>query len=99
MPTRSGKGVSSIIPNLLLHRGSALIVDPKGENALITAQRRGAGTGGMTGLKQKIILLDPWDIAASKLNLPVGHFNPLDWIKAGDPDAAKMLSYSLTPWS
>jgi type IV secretion system protein VirD4 len=43
----------------------------------------------MTGLKQKIILLDPWDIAASKLNLPVGHFNPLDWIKAGDPDAAE----------
>ena len=35
-PTRSGKGVSSIIPNLLLHEGSALVVDPKGENALIT---------------------------------------------------------------
>jgi type IV secretion system protein VirD4 len=23
------------------------------------------------------------------LNLPIGHFNPLDWIKAGDPDAAE----------
>jgi type IV secretion system protein VirD4 len=82
-PTRSGKGVSSIIPNLLTHAGSALIVDPKGENALITAQHRGAG------LNQNIVLLDPWDIAASRLDMPVGHFNPLDWILAEDPDAAE----------
>ena len=82
-PTRSGKGVSSIIPNLLLHAGSALIVDPKGENALITAKHRGAGLG------QKIIVLDPWNIAAAKLGLTPGRFNPLEWIKAGDPDAAE----------
>jgi len=61
-PTRSGKGVSSITPNLLLHPGSALVIDPKGENALATAHRRGAGTDAITGLKQKIILLDPWNI-------------------------------------
>lgn len=82
-PTRSGKGVSSIVPNLLTHVGSALIVDPKGENALITAQHRGAG------LNQNIVLLDPWDIAATELGMPVGHFNPLDWIVAEDPDAAE----------
>jgi type IV secretion system protein VirD4 len=89
-PTRSGKGVSSIVPNLLLHhQGSALIVDPKGENALITAQRRGSGTENIPGLKQKVILLDPWEIAASQLDMPVGHFNPLDWISADDPDATE----------
>lgn len=39
-PTRSGKGVSSIIPNLLTYPGSVFVVDVKGENAAITARRR-----------------------------------------------------------
>ena len=42
-PTRSGKGVASIIPNLLTYQGSVFIIDPKGENAMITAGRRGRG--------------------------------------------------------
>jgi len=90
-PTRSGKGVSSIIPNLLLHQGSAFIVDPKGENALVTALRRGQGSpkDNIPGLGQKVLLLDPWDVAASKLGLPQASFNPLDWIKESDPDAAE----------
>lgn len=83
-PTRSGKGVSSIIPNLLLHEGSALVIDPKGENALITAARRGAG-----GLSQTVILLDPWDVASFKLRLKQSRFNPLDWINSDDPDAVE----------
>jgi type IV secretion system protein VirD4 len=90
-PTRSGKGVSSIIPNLLLHDGSALVIDPKGENALITAPRRGAGdtTRNIPGMGQTIILLDPWNVACSKLGQKQGRFNPLDWISADDPDAAE----------
>ncbi|MDR3485309.1 MAG: type IV secretory system conjugative DNA transfer family protein [Bradyrhizobium sp.] len=90
-PTRSGKGVSSIIPNLLLHEGSAIVIDPKGENALITARRRGRGniTHGIPGLGQRVILLDPWDIAAPSLYMPKAKFNPLDWIKKNDPDAAE----------
>ena len=39
--SRAGKGVSLIVPNLLLYPGSALVIDPKGENARITAGRRG----------------------------------------------------------
>src|SRR5271157_5948246 len=39
--SRAGKGVSLIIPNLLFYEGSALVIDPKGENARITASRRG----------------------------------------------------------
>src|SRR5216684_3014130 len=31
-PTRSGKGVSAVIPNLLDHPGSIIATDPKGEN-------------------------------------------------------------------
>ncbi|MDD3183586.1 MAG: type IV secretory system conjugative DNA transfer family protein [Alphaproteobacteria bacterium] len=76
---------------MLLHQGSAFIVDPKGENALVTALRRGQGSSkdNIPGMGQKVLLLDPWDIAASKLGLPQASFNPLDWIKEGDPDAAE----------
>lgn len=39
--SRAGKGISLIIPNLLFYEGSAVVIDPKGENARITAGRRG----------------------------------------------------------
>src|SRR5437868_5587203 len=38
---RAGKGRSVIIPNLLTWRGSVLVIDPKGQNALVTAMARG----------------------------------------------------------
>src|ERR1022692_960309 len=53
-PTRSGKGVSLIVPNLLNYRGAVLVVDPKGENAWITALFRRKLLG------QKTVILDPW---------------------------------------
>ena len=90
-PTRSGKGVSSIVPNLLRYEGSALVIDPKGENALITALRRGRGDAahGVPGLGQAVHLIDPWNIAAGQLGLKPARFNPLEWVKADDPDAAE----------
>ncbi|GAB4195010.1 MAG: type IV secretory system conjugative DNA transfer family protein [Wenzhouxiangellaceae bacterium] len=39
-PTRSGKGVSCVIPNLLDHRGSVVVTDIKGENSAITSPWR-----------------------------------------------------------
>jgi type IV secretion system protein VirD4 len=39
-PTRSGKGVGTIIPNLLLLDRSVICIDPKGENARVTARAR-----------------------------------------------------------
>ncbi len=39
-PTRTGKGVGTIIPNLLTLERSILCIDPKGENAIITAKAR-----------------------------------------------------------
>lgn len=101
-PTRSGKGVASIIPNLLTYEGSVFIIDPKGENAAITAARRGKGDSarGIVGLGQDVFLVDPWNIAAQSLGLTPARFNPLDWIKADDPDAAEnafLLADALVP--
>ena len=77
-PTRSGKGTTAIIPNLLRYAGSALVVDPKGENAMITAHCRAA-------MGQKIFAVDPWGITL-KAGLRPAHFNPLDWLRKGDID-------------
>jgi len=75
-PTRSGKGTTAIIPNLLTYQGSALVIDPKGENAVITAERRYA-------LGQRVFIVDPWGITGA---VTVARFNPLDWLEAGDVD-------------
>ena len=40
-PTRTGKGVGTIIPNLLDYPGPVVCIDPKGENARVTARERG----------------------------------------------------------
>ncbi len=65
-PTRAGKGVGTIIPNLLTYPGSAFVIDPKGENALATAARRRA-------MGQKVHVLDPWNIT----RLGQSCFNPM----------------------
>ena len=77
-PTRTGKGTTAIIPNLLAYPGSALVIDPKGENALITADRRAA-------MGQEIHVIDPWLIASGAAVRPA-RFNPIDWLVRGDAD-------------
>lgn len=77
-PTRAGKGVSSIIPNLLTHRGSVLVIDPKGENARVTAAARAA-------LGQEVHVVDPWGITG----MEASRFNPFTWLDAADPDVAE----------
>lgn len=76
--TRGGKGTSSIVTNLCLWPGSLVVVDPKGENATVTAARRGRGTGEYCeGMGQKVHVLDPFRVA----NVPDdcrARFNPLD---------------------
>ena len=75
-PTRTGKGVYAIIPNLLTYQGSALVIDPKGENAMVTAHRRAA-------MGQEIHVVDPWGIVSGART---SRFNPLDWLAPGDID-------------
>ena len=40
-PTRSGKGVGCVMPNLLDYEGSVLVTDPKGENYEVSSHWRG----------------------------------------------------------
>lgn len=73
-PTGAGKGVGCVVPALLRHRGPAIVIDPKGENAAITARcRREMG--------QKVVVLDPMGITAFHGDA----LNPLDLI---DPYSA-----------
>lgn len=53
-PTRSGKNVSLITPNLLHNKRSALVIDPKGELTFLTAKRR-------REMGQSTFILDPFD--------------------------------------
>lgn len=64
-PTRSGKGVGAIIPNLLTANRSVICVDPKGENALIAARARSAFG--------PVLVLDPFGITG----LSTACFNPM----------------------
>lgn len=74
-PNRSGKGTTAIIPNLLTYEGSCVVIDPKGENAMITAGHRKA-------MGQEVYVVDPWRITG----MDTATFNPMDWLKAGDVD-------------
>ncbi len=80
--SRGGKGASSIINNLIVWPGSLVCVDPKGENATITAARRGHGSEHCKGLGQSVRVLDPFHAAQIDDSLR-GHFNPLDTL---DPE-------------
>ncbi|MBR29659.1 MAG: hypothetical protein CML46_22410 [Rhodobacteraceae bacterium] len=65
-PTRAGKGVGTVIPNLLAVERSVLVIDPKGENARIAGEaRRRFGT---------VHVLDPFEVSG----MPSAAYNPLD---------------------
>ncbi|WP_273793496.1 type IV secretory system conjugative DNA transfer family protein [Brucella anthropi] len=90
-PTRFGKGTDVIIPNLLTYEGSTLVIDPKGENAMITAKRR-------KDMGQDVYILDPWHITASA-GLEVSRYNPMNLLDPADIDFAEksmMMGDSLT---
>jgi type IV secretory pathway TraG/TraD family ATPase VirD4/AAA+ superfamily predicted ATPase len=77
--SRAGKGRGSIIPNLLLWPGSALVIDPKGTNAAVTAARRGHGGGRVTrSLGQAVFVVDPFGIVPGVLSASFNPFNAID---------------------
>jgi len=87
-PTRSGKGVSCVIPNLLDHSGSVVVTDIKGENLNITGHwRKTVGP---------VHAIAPFDAS-----LPSAKYNPLDFIRAGMPedvdDAALIADLLVVP--
>lgn len=75
---RAGKGVGAVIPNLLLFPGSAVVIDPKGELASITAKHRRDKLG------QKVVVLDPAKVADVPDEMR-GTFNPLTQLDENDP--------------
>lgn len=93
-PTRSGKGVGCVIPNLLTHPGPVVVTDPKGENYAVTARwRRTMG--------QAVYALDPFDtLATIGVAAPGGSaaYNPLDLVDATSDEAvddARLLAEML----
>ena len=86
--TRTGKGTRVIVPTLLKYGGSALVIDPKGENAAITAGARKA-----MYQHANVHIVNPWGELAKhfqKLGFPPATFNPLDALDRLDPDAVAM---------
>jgi type IV secretion system protein VirD4 len=73
-PTRGGKGVGVVIPNLLNWPDSAIVLDVKKENWQITAGfRRAAG--------QEVYLFDPFDPDGR-----TARYNPLAYVRRDNPD-------------
>jgi len=83
--SRGGKGTSFIIPNLCLWPGSVVVVDPKGENATVTAARRGQGSEHCDGMGQAVHVLDPFKAAEVSEDLR-SRFNPLDTLDPNNPE-------------
>ena len=84
--SRGGKGTTSIVNNLILWPGSLCVVDPKGENATITAARRGRGSAHCKGLGQAVKVLDPFKAAQVDDSLRA-RFNPLDVLDPNNEEA------------
>lgn len=97
--TRTGKGTRVIVPTLLRYTGSAIVIDPKGENAAVTARVR-AGL-----LAQAVHVINPWGELASAFKergLTPATFNPLDVLVRDDPNAvavAQALAGAVCPAS
>ncbi len=95
--TRTGKGTRVIIPTLLRYGGSALVIDPKGENAAITAAIR------RDQLQQSIHILNPWNELAStyeRRGFTRATYNPLDILDRTDPNVvaiAQTLAGAICP--
>ena len=98
-PTRSGKGVGIVIPNLLNYADSVVCVDIKFENFLFTA-------GFREKCGQKVFLFSPDGFAESEEMRKNGeikshHYNPLHYIrrdmKYRDGDVQKIVDILFPP--
>ncbi|WJY21588.1 type IV secretory system conjugative DNA transfer family protein [Fontisubflavum oceani] len=84
--SRTGKGTSAIVPNLLMYPGSVLVLDPKGENATLTAERRGKGRRIKDGgLCHDVYVIDPFGVAQVDQDYRAG-FNPLAGLDPASDD-------------
>ena len=93
--SRSGKGRSCIIPNLLTYAGSVLVIDCKGENSKATANYRAEKLG------HKVHILDPFGITSDNVSQYRSRFNPLHRLEPKSPllteDAAMIAEALIIP--
>lgn len=83
-PTRSGKGRGWVIPTCLEYDGPLVVIDPKGENTIVTARRR-------REMGQKVVILDPFNLVTDESD----RFNPFDLFQLKRPsieDDARMMA-------
>lgn len=88
-PTGAGKMVSCVTPALLQYEGPAIVLDPKGEIAAVTARRR-------REMGQAVHVIDPFGVSG----LAASGFNPLDIVEPGAADAideARLLANAMMP--
>ncbi len=95
--TRTGKGTRVIIPTLAKYFGSMLVIDPKGENAAVTARERARWQ------ENDVHILNPWGELAGtfqSLGFAPATYNPLDILDRDDPNAvaiAQSLAAAVCP--
>ncbi len=81
-PTRTGKGASVIIQALLRTPHSVVVVDPKGQNAAVTARHRRA-------MGQDVFVLNPFGLhTGGPWFLPRHRYNPLARLGIHDPNVS-----------
>ena len=77
-PNGAGKGTGFVQPNLVEYRGSMVVLDPKGENAMRSAKHRASVRG------QRVVVLDPF----GQSGLPSVKYNPLASLDLDDKQNA-----------
>lgn len=87
--SRAGKNLTVIWPNLALYPGSCICLDPKGENAALTAARRGKGSAYCEGMGQRVYILDPFGTVPNHAS---ACFNPLDSIDTQTPAGLRLAT-------
>lgn len=86
-PTRTGKGTSIIVPTLLKYQNSVFCIDPKGQNAAITAEWRQRTLG------QQVHIINPWGLLPDDIKIPSSRINPLDLIRVDDRNAVSLAGF------
>ena len=96
--SRSGKGISIIIPNLITWKSGIFVIDPKGENASVTAIGRGTkenalgtGTNVREFLGQNVAILDPFNTVKGAAKAYKVNYNPLSDIDVNQDEATDSI--------
>ncbi len=94
----SGKSTTALAVNLMVHDGSCLAIDPKGELARIAWMRRGpGGYYGISGMGQQVRLLDPFNVTRMLGSGRGSSYNVFDEMEeVAKADLARPVSYAST---